>query len=145
MSGRAREIRDIWRSAIPLSEAAARTLSTIERLPENPHVISGTIAGRHWTDLQRPWRRIRKLAGMPDLRIHDLRHSFASMAVNTGETLPTIGKLLGHSQPSTTARYTHFAPDPLKAAVDRIAIQIVDAMEGKSRLPAISEFKAAAE
>lgn len=133
---------------VVLSDAAADTLLQIDRVSGNPYVVTGTLHGQHWTDLQRPWRRIRDKAGLPDVRIHDLRHSFASMAVNSGETLPTIGKLLGHSNPATTARYTHFAPNPLKAAVDRVAVQISNAMAGKSAqstLPTIPELKFAAE
>ena len=73
-------------------------------------------AGRaHLTDLQHPWRRIRARAGLDDVRIHDLRHSFASRALALGESLPMIGKLLGHTQVQTTARYAHLARDSVKA------------------------------
>src|SRR5262249_52984776 len=88
----------------------------------------GTITGQCWTDLQRPWRRIRAKADLPDLRIHDLRHSFASVAAGEGESLAIIGKLLGHSQVQTTARYAHLAPDPVQATADRIAAEISSAM-----------------
>nr|WP_255568132.1 site-specific integrase [Brevundimonas sp. PAMC22021] len=67
------------------------------------------------------WVNIRKRAEMEDLRIHDLRHSFASAGLAGGEGLPLIGKLLGHSHISTTSRYAHLADDPLKAAADRIS------------------------
>ncbi len=68
-----------------------------------------------------PWRRIRARAGLDDVRIHDLRHSFASGGLLVGEGLPTIGKLLGHTQVQTTARYAHLANDPVKSAANRIA------------------------
>ena len=77
----------------------------LPRLGSNLHVLPG----RTWwiSLLQKPWRRIRALAGLEDVRLHDLRHSFASIAAANGASLPLIGKLLGHSQPQTTARYTH--------------------------------------
>ncbi|MBB3065353.1 tyrosine-type recombinase/integrase [Limibacillus halophilus] len=107
-----------------LGGAALEVLGAIKRLPDNPYVIAGTKPGAHLTDMQKPWRRIRAKAGLPDLRIHDLRHSFASSAVGMGESLPMIGKLLGHSQVQTTARYAHLADDPMKAAADRVSAKI---------------------
>lgn len=83
-------------------------------------------------DLNRPWRGVRRLAGLPDLRIHDLRHSFASVAVSGGASLPMIGALLGHASPATTARYAHLAADPVKAAAEAAAGTIAAAMEGKT-------------
>jgi integrase len=62
------------------------------------------------------------------VRIHDLRHSFASVAAGAGMSLPVIGKLLGHSQPVTTARYAHLAADPVRAASNRIGNEISAAM-----------------
>ena len=71
------------------------------------------------------WRRIRAKAGIADVRLHDLRHSFASVAVGLGEGLPMIGKLLGHTQAQTTARYAHMAADPVKAATERVGAALV--------------------
>lgn len=86
---------------------------------DNPYVIWGLKPGSHINNIQRPWRRFRKLAGLDDLRIHDLRHSFASFAVSQGMSLPIIGKLLGHSQVQTTARYAHLMAEPMtNAATD---------------------------
>ena len=76
--------------------------------------------------MQHPWRRIRERAGLDDVRLHDLRHSFASGGLLVGEGLPMIGKLLGHTQVQTTARYAHLANDPLKAAANRIASRIAE-------------------
>jgi integrase len=114
-----------------LGQPAINLLKQIQRTADNPYVITGTVPGRHWTDLQRPWRRIRERAELPTLRIHDLRHSFASVAVNQGESLPMIGKLLGHAQVQTTARYAHVAPEPVKAMVDRVAGAISDALTSR--------------
>ena len=113
---------------IVLGREATETLSRIERVSGNPYVIVGTRPGQHWTDLQRPWRRIRAKAELPGLRIHDLRHTFASVAAGSGESLAAIGKLLGHSQVQTTARYAHLAPDPVQATADRVASEINSAM-----------------
>ena len=99
-------------------------LKKIERIDGNPWVITGKLEGARLTDLQHPWRRIRARAGLPDLRIHDLRHSYASGALALGEGLPMIGKLLGHTQVQTTARYAHLANDPVKAAAGKISDSI---------------------
>lgn len=98
-----------------IGQAVYDTLAKIERVEENPYVIPGTVEGNYLTDLQRPWRRIREKAELEDLRIHDLRHSFASFGLESGLSLAEIGKLLGHSQVQTTARYAHLAE---KIAVD---------------------------
>jgi integrase len=78
--------------------------------------------------MQKPWRRIRKLAGLEDVRIHDLRHTFASGGLLVGEGLPMIGKLLGHRQVQTTARYAHLAADPIKQAATRISERLAEAL-----------------
>lgn len=115
-----------------LGPAALEVLKNIEKVKGNPYVITGKLKGAHLTDLQRPWRRIRKMAGLTDVRIHDLRHSFASAAVNSSEALPMIGKLLGHSQIQTTARYAHLADNPVQMAADRISSEIARLMSAKT-------------
>jgi integrase len=109
---------------VPLGQAAMNVLNGLPRQPGNPYVIAGKLPASYLADLERPWRRIRARAGLSDVRIHDLRHSFASSAVGLGESLPVIGKLLGHNQVQTTARYAHLAPDPVHSAADRIASKI---------------------
>ena len=116
---------------VHIGPPALAVLESIERRADNPYVIAGKKPGTHLTDLQHPWRRIRKRAGIDDVRIHDLRHSFASGAVALGESLPMIGKLLGHTQVQTTARYAHLAADPVKAAAERVSGQIA-ALLGES-------------
>ena len=96
-------------------------------------MIAGRKPGSHLTDLQHPWRRIRERAGLDGVRIHDLRHSFASRALALGEGLPMIGKLLGHTQVQTTARYAHLARDTVKASAALIGDSIdqdLDAVAG---------------
>jgi integrase len=75
---------------------------------------------------------VRERAGLLDVRIHDLRHSFASVGASGGDSLVVIGALLGHRDTATTARYAHLSNDPRKAAADRIAGSIAYAMEGKT-------------
>jgi integrase len=113
---------------IYLNAAAVEVLSNVPRLENNLYVICGEKPGAHLVNLQKPWRRIRKAAGLDDLRIHDLRHSFASVAAAGGMSLPMIGALLGHSQPATTARYAHLASDPLRAASESIGGRIAGSM-----------------
>ena len=109
---------------VPLSPSAVRLLASLPREDDNPWVIVGRKRGAHLTDLEYPWRRIRARAGLHDVRIHDLRHSFASRALALGEGLPMIGKLLGHTQVQTTARYAHLARDTMKVSAARIGDSI---------------------
>jgi len=109
---------------IYLNAPALQILTDLPRLEGNPFVICGKREGARLINLQKPWRRIREAAGLEDVRIHDLRHSFASVAAGSGQSLPVIGALLGHSQPQTTARYAHLAADPLRAANDAIGGRI---------------------
>ena len=117
---------------IYLGTSALAVLASVERLPDNGHVITGKFPGRHLTDLQRPWRRIRKRAGLEGVRIHDLRHTFASHAVSNGEGLPMLGKLLGHTQVQTTARYAHLADSPVKDSSERISDHLSRALSGQN-------------
>ena len=105
---------------VPLGPEARAVLAALPREEDNPWVIRGKLLGSHITDLQRPWRRIRACAGLEDVRIHDLRHSYASRALALGESLTMIGKLLGHTQVQTTARYAHLARDSIQNAAARI-------------------------
>ena len=91
---------------------------------DNPWVIKGAKQGRPLVNIRKPWHRMRKAAGLQDVRLHDLRHSFASVAVAGGLSLPMIGALLGHTQPATTARYAHLAADPLRAAAELIGARL---------------------
>jgi len=109
---------------VHLGDAAIAMLSAIERRTSNPHVIAGTLPDRPLCDLQPFWQRVRARSGFKDVRIHDLRHTFASVAVAAGQGLPMIGKLLGHSQVQTTARYAHLAGDPVRAAANDVAASI---------------------
>ena len=91
-------------------------------------MICGIKPGGRLIDLQPFWQQLRARAGLKDARIHDLRHTFASAAVAAGQGLPMIGKLLGHTQVQTTARYAHLAADPVKVAGERVAQSIASAL-----------------
>jgi integrase len=113
---------------VHLGQPAVDVLEKINKLEKNPWVIVGTLPGARLTDLQPFWQRVRARAGLKDVRIHDLRHTFASTAVASGQGLPMIGKLLGHTQVQTTARYAHLAADPIKIAADCVSNALQQAM-----------------
>ena len=113
--------------AIPLGAAALDLLAEIPRIECNPFIIPSA-SGGHFVGLHRIWDRIRRRAGLEDVRLHDLRHSFASIAVAGGDSLYLVGKVLGHQQARTTERYAHLADDPLRAVADRTASAIAAAM-----------------
>lgn len=99
---------------LSLDDPAIEVLTALPRFTNNPYVIVGNRHGSHLVNLQKPWRTIRALAGLDDVRIHDLRHTYVSVAVANGGSLPVIGRQLGHSQPQTTQRYAHLADDPVR-------------------------------
>lgn len=122
---------------VVLNQQAIDVLNSIPRLVNFPWVLMGHTEGQHLKALQASWIRVRRLAGIPDVRIHDLRHSFASFAVMSGGTLPVIGKLLGHNTPITTARYAHLAAHPVSHLAEATGTALADAMSS-GRLPGAS-------
>jgi integrase len=117
------------RKPIYLSSPALKILSDLPKVEKNDFIIASGAESKPRSDLKRPWNAIRRAAGLDDLRIHDLRHSFASIGAGASLGLPIIGKLLGHSQASTTQRYAHLDADPLKRAADAIGDKISTAMK----------------
>jgi hypothetical protein len=111
---------------------ALAVLAGLPRVEGNPHVIVGHVTGARLVNLEKPWRAIRKIAGLNGVRLHDLRHAFASVAASSGMGLPIIGKMLGHTQAATTHRYAHLASDPVNAAAATVAGKIADAMQGST-------------
>jgi integrase len=87
----------------------------------NPWLFPGEVVGQPVREIRRFWARVQKEADLPDVRIHDLRHTFASLLVSGGASLEMIGRLLGHSQMQTTQRYAHLMDSPLRAGVDTVA------------------------
>lgn len=123
---------------IYLSPPARDVLAGLERHDGNPYVIAGRKPGSHLVNLRKPWGRLRAKAGLPDLLLHDLRHSFASVGATLGLSLPMIGKLLGHSHAATTQRYAHLAADPVKQAMDQVGATIALALQGRPNGDAFS-------
>jgi len=125
-----------------LSAAALAVLKALPRAGRNPYIFPGEKRQKRGkgesqspaprADLKRPWAAVSRAAALENVRIHDLRHSFASTGAGASLGLPIIGKLLGHSQPATTARYSHLDADPMRRAADIIGNQIAAAMAGKS-------------
>ena len=111
---------------VHLGDPALAVLRGILRVEGEPWVLPGAKRGTHIAYLHDSWTRILGRAEIENLRIHDLRHSFASGGLLVGEGLPMIGKLLGHNKVQTTARYAHLANDPLKSAANRIASRIAE-------------------
>jgi integrase len=113
---------------IYLNEPALDIIRSLPRLSGNLYVIAGNRVGAPSGAIDRAWARVRLAAGLRDVRLHDLRHSFASIGVVDGLSLPVIGALLGHKHSATTARYAHLAPGPLRAANDAVGSRIAAAM-----------------
>ena len=105
---------------VPLTPTAAAVLAEIVPVPGSAWVFAGREPDRHLSQLTSYWHRVRKGAGVEDVRIHDLRHSFASRALALGESLTMIGRLLGHGDVGSTARYAHLSRDAEKSAVAKV-------------------------
>jgi integrase len=103
---------------VPLSRYALGLLSTMKETSDCPFLFPGNAPGKPLQDIKKSWKRICEEAELKDVRLHDLRHTFASHLVSRGMSLPIVGKLLGHTQAITTQRYAHLADDPLREAVN---------------------------
>lgn len=121
--------------AIPLNAGALAILNGLERHEGSDFVFPAQRGTGHYVGTPKVWRSIRDFAGLEDVRIHDLRHSFASIAVSGGASLPIIGALLGHSDSATTQRYAHLHDDPLKAAAESVGGRIAASLNGGSPQP----------
>jgi integrase len=107
----------------------APALAILNALPRSgDFVIAGTSPDKPRSDLKKPWKAVSKRAGLTGVRIHDLRHTHASVGAGAGLGLPIIGKLLGHTQSATTQRYAHLDNDPLKKASEHIGSRLAAAM-----------------
>ena len=109
---------------VPLTSAAADVLNGLARTPDNPWVFPGKKKGTRLVNINDSWDRVRTRAGLDGVRLHDLRHTFASRALALGESLPMIGDLLGHRMVNTTARYAHLARDSVRESSAKIAADI---------------------
>jgi integrase len=115
-----------------MNAPAMALLEELPRVENNPHVIVGTREGAASKAIDKVWDRVRKSADLQGVRLHDLRHSFASVGVIGGFSLPIIGALLGHKHSMTTARYAHLSADPIRAANEAVGARIAAAMSNQS-------------
>ena len=116
---------------VPLTPVVERVLRGIDRIEGNPWVFAGRKPGEHLKGLDEIWKRVRPLAGLEDVRVHDLRHSYASRALAVGESLPMIGRLLGHGKAKTTARYAHLERGTERASAAKVGGSIgADILKG---------------
>ncbi|MBL8676532.1 MAG: site-specific integrase, partial [Alphaproteobacteria bacterium] len=108
------------REHIPISDKTLEILHTLKKInPKNsPYLFPGKISGQPLKEIKTFWKTILKKANLENVRIHDLRHTHASHLVSNGLSLSIVGKLLGHTQASTTQRYAHLADEPLRQAAD---------------------------
>ena len=117
---------------IYLNAPAAALLAGLPRIDGNPYVLPGDRAASHLVNIEKTWRRVRHAAGLDDVRLHDLRHSFAAVGASAGFSLPLLGALLGHAEVATTQRYAHLANDPVRQANEAIGARIVAALGWRS-------------
>ena len=101
-----------------LPAAAMHILANLPRVDGNPYVIVGRKPGAHLVNLKDPCQSFERKPAWKDVRLHDLRHSFASVGARAGMSLPILGALLGHRETATTARYAHLSDDPRRLAAD---------------------------
>ena len=117
------------KKTVILNAPALEVLNGLDRV--GSYVVPGDDPNKPRADLKRPWAAVTKRAGLDGVRLHDLRHTYASFGAGGGLGLPIIGKLLGHTQASTTQRYAHLDSDPLRRASEHIGGRIAAALEGK--------------
>ncbi|MBA3814510.1 MAG: tyrosine-type recombinase/integrase [Alphaproteobacteria bacterium] len=117
---------------VPLSPQAIEIVRAMQSQSTSPFLFPGKVEGKPLQEVKTAWNTIRKKSGFLDLRIHDLRHTYASHLVSSGLSLSIIGKLLGHTQASTTQRYAHLADEPLRQATELFGSNL-DKIIGKER------------
>lgn len=122
---------------IPMSEGVISLLKSVPRLKNCPYVFANPKTLKPFVSVFHSWDTARKLAGLSDVRMHDLRHSFASFLVNNGRSLYEVQKLLGHTQIKTTQRYAHLSHDTLMeaASVAMTALPMSGLSDQKTELP----------
>jgi integrase len=116
---------------VPLGAPALVVLSALARRKGSPWVFPAARGKGHHVGMPRIWRKLRAMARLSGVRMHDLRHGFASVAVAGGDSLYLVGKVLGHTQAATTQRYAHLQLDPVRAVADRTSRKIAGALVGK--------------
>ncbi|GAA0640957.1 tyrosine-type recombinase/integrase [Brevundimonas lenta] len=124
---------------VPLGSAALACLQGLPRKTGSVFVFpSESASDRHYVGTPKVWTRVRATAGLSDVRLHDLRHTFASFGVSGGLSLPMIAAILGHRDVKTTQQYAHLADDPVREAADRTAAAVAGAMGATDNVMAFS-------
>jgi integrase len=113
--------------SVPLNQAAIAIIETMSASKKHAYVFANPKTGKPYVNINKPWRRIREAADLPHLRIHDLRHQFASHLVNSGRSLYEVQQILGHSDPSVTQRYAHLSARSLREAAETGSVGLGDA------------------
>ena len=103
---------------VPLSDAALSVLRKLPRVDGNRHVLPGQVHGQHMVNISKPWLRVRKAAGIEDVRLHDLRRTVGSWLAQAGNSLHLIGRVLNHTSPVTTSVYARFGQDQVRQALE---------------------------
>ncbi len=129
---------------IPLSGPALALLGQIPRIPENPFILPGRVEKASLVNIDKPWRRVRKAAGVEDVRLHDLRRTVGSWLAQAGNSLHLIGRVLNHTNQSTTAVYARFGEDHVRAALEQHGARIMGAagMAPTAEVKKLREVKA---
>jgi integrase len=122
---------------VPLGAPAIAVLARLSRREGSPWVFPAATGEGHHVGIPRVWRRLKVIAELTNLRLHDLRHGFASVAVADGSSLYLLGKVLGHKQATTTARYAHLQLDPVRAVANRTSRQLESALKGGATEPKV--------
>lgn len=125
---------------VPLSQPALAILQTIPRQADNPYILCGRREGAHLVNIERPWRQVRERAGVPDVRLHDLRRTVGSWLAQAGNDLHLIGKVLNHSNLKTTAIYARFSQDVVHKALEDHGARIM-AVAGKRQPAEVVELR----
>lgn len=123
---------------IPIGAPACEVLASVAAIQGSPFVFPASSGEGRFQGVERVWQKVRAAAGFPALRLHDLRHSFASVGLARGDALSIIGAILGHADVKTTSRYAHLADDPVKRAADEISRSVQAAFEGQPSAQVIS-------
>ena len=125
---------------IQLPSSAVAVLESLPQISE--YVFPTNSVTGHMLSLKAAWGAVLKQSGLTGWRIHDLRHAFASMMVNSGASLPIVGKILGHTQASTTQRYAHLEENPARKAAEEAAAKIAKAMQTPPKRGKVVPFAA---
>ena len=117
--------------AVPLAAPALEVLSKLPRDDRSPWVFPAMRGEGHHVGVPKVWRKLRKMVGLKGVRLHDLRHTHASVGVALNQSLFIVGKILGHKRPQTTEKYAHLALDPVRAAAEQTAQRLAGALNGR--------------